>query len=104
MPAVKKSLVLDRGATWTLSIRYKDSNGTPVDLTGWSATIDLYNKGVLALTFTAVVTADGYINFKVADESTATFADFYEYNIDLINPTGDVTRLFFGPMTVRGLA
>jgi hypothetical protein len=31
------NFTLDQGSTWTLQIVYKDSNGAPINLTGYTA-------------------------------------------------------------------
>jgi len=37
MPALKHDILIEKGATFRLSLLYKDSAGSPVNLTGWNA-------------------------------------------------------------------
>jgi hypothetical protein len=44
MPAGKYSLLIEQGATLNLELQYKDSNNTPIDLTGYSGKMQIKNN------------------------------------------------------------
>ena len=101
---------MDQGAQWTLTVVYDNNNGTPIDLTGYTARMQVRPKfgsdnavltlsspssgivitpltGTLALTATTVQTA-------------AIDGGFYVYDLE-ITSGGVVTRLMQGSVTVR---
>jgi len=41
MPAGRYNLLIEQGATYTLELQYKDSNGAIVDLTGYSGRLQI---------------------------------------------------------------
>jgi hypothetical protein len=41
MPAGRYNLLIEQGATYTLELQYKDSNGVIVDLTGYSGRLQI---------------------------------------------------------------
>lgn len=109
MTAIRKNLLVDSGTTWNLSVRYRDSNRVPVDLTGYTATLSTYTpgkeNGTPLFQKTAGLTNDGWINVKVTDEETALWGIGKKaYTLDLENSGGDKDRLFFGALEVRSNA
>lgn len=108
MPAARKTLVHDKGTTFNLRIVYKDSNKNAVDLTGHSVTFAVYGKDrsgpYRASLNYAVVDALGNITIKVEDEGTAKWGNGrLAYEVDHLSPNGDVQRLFYGPLDVKGV-
>jgi hypothetical protein len=108
MVAIRKDLTVDNGATFTLSVRYLDSTGVPVDLSGYAAEFVLHTeRGIEIHTLDADCTSLGWINVVGTDETTSLWPYGKQaYHLDLINADGDVDRLFFGAVNVRftGLA
>lgn len=41
MSAGKYNFIIEQGATLTFGLQYNDSNGTPIDLTGYTACMDI---------------------------------------------------------------
>lgn len=104
MPAIRKNLTVDQGSTFAVSVRYKDSNGQPINLTGHTVTFNLFKAGRTTALFTHVaeVAADGWINIKATDEETTAFPlGKNAYIIDHETPDGTKNRLFFGALEVR---
>lgn len=102
MPAVRKTLVHDRGTTFNLSIVFKDSNKVPVDLTGHTVTFDVY--GATNRRYDAVVDSSGHITIKVDDEQTANWGSGrLFYAVDHHTPNGERYRMFFGPLDIKGV-
>jgi hypothetical protein len=101
--SIKQNLVTGSGETFTLDIIYNDVSGTPVDLTGSQARLNVKKagSGVLVDTYDGVVDADGNIAFNVADEITALWpVGHLAYVAELENPSGDVKWLCYGAFTV----
>lgn len=100
---------IDQGSTWSVSLVYKDPSGNPINLTGYTAKMQLrkkYDSATAALTLATggqgiVITgATGTIAITATDEQTATLdPGFYVYDLDL-NNGGVITRLIQGQVTV----
>jgi hypothetical protein len=101
---------LDQGATYQLVVVYKNDNGTPINLTGFQAYMQLregYESTVADLTLS---TANGGISINAplgeisitatATQTTALTSDFYLYDLELVNGS-TVTRLLQGQITVN---
>lgn len=99
MPAQRKNLVADKGATFTQPFRWVGQ-----DLTGYVGEFSLYNVGRETAIFEKVCATDstGLILVHVTDEETDTWAaGKYAYRLELAVPNGDVIRLVFGTFEVR---
>ena len=104
------NFTLDQGSTWTLQVVYKDSNGVAVNLTGYTAEMQVRRKfdsdtPVLTLSTSnggiTIVGATGTLNLVATDEQAAIDAGLYVYDLEL--STGGVrTRLIQGTVTVSG--
>lgn len=107
---VEKNYTVPQGADFPIRMRYLQSNGTPVNLSG--ATI----RGALrkhpsdvsaTINFTSANSniyldiASGYfgINF-VASATTQIEPTKYYYDIEVVLPSGDVTRAMQGIITL----
>jgi len=101
---------LDQGATYNLVVVYKDANDTPIDITGFSAFMQLrenFDSTVADLTLT---TANGGISINgplgeititaTAAQTTTLTSDYYLYDLELVNGSA-VTRLLQGQITVN---
>tara|TARA_R100000388_G_scaffold1643_1_gene2393 strand:+ start:862 stop:1260 length:399 start_codon:yes stop_codon:yes gene_type:complete len=75
MAAGKYSFVIEQGATTDFEIQYKDSNGDPIDLTGYTAKMQIrstfaQNGGELFLTLSSSRNPDGTgLNFSGSSNS-----------------------------------
>lgn len=109
-PAGQYHIITDQGATFSRQLTWTDSNGAAVNLTGYSARMQLrtsvQNESVvLELTDTngriSLGGAAGTITLTItaADMTTLT-AMKYVYDLELVNSTV-VTRLVQGTFTVR---
>ena len=100
---------LDAGADTTVQFTYKDSSGAAIDLTGYSAAMELRSApgGTLALTLStanskiALGGAAGTVTctFSDTDSSLLTLPE-YAYDIELTDGSSLVTRLVQGTITV----
>ena len=104
------NFVMDQGSTFTLQMVYQNGAGTPINLTGYTAKMQLrlqYGDPVAALTLTTenggitINGPTGTINLLATDEQTLTLdPTFYVYDLDIITG-GTIERLIQGQITVR---
>lgn len=102
--------IIDQGATYQLVVVYKNDNDAPINLTGYSAYMQLrenYDSTVADLTLSTDnggIVIDG-VNGKLtitatSAQTTALTADFYLYDLEL-KLSSTVTRLLQGQLTVN---
>lgn len=95
------------GGTLSLSFTCKDNDGTPVDLTGYSARAEVRptissETVTLDLAPTIPNPANGVIVVSIADEVTATIdPGSYVWGLVLETPTGGVIPIESGPILFR---
>jgi hypothetical protein len=76
MAAGKYSFVIEQGSTLNFEIQYKDSNNTPIDLTGYSGKMQIKsdyadNSPVTYITLSSSLAPDGTgLNFSGSNGST----------------------------------
>ncbi len=111
MPAAQYDITIEQGATFLLDLLWKDSNGTPVDLTGYAARMQVRRKydapDPALLSFTdanGAITLGGAAG-TIAIKGLATLTDVVPakqgvYDLELVAPNGDVTRLVAGIVIV----
>lgn len=100
---------IDQGSVWDLTIVYQDSSGNPINLTGYTAAMQLrqnYNSDVADLTLTTsnggltITGATGTIQVSATPTQTGLLtAGFYVYDLELTLGS-DVSRLIQGQITV----
>lgn len=101
---------LDQGATYNLVVVYKQDNGTPVNLTGFSAYMQLRESYEATVADLTLSTANGGISINgvageititaTATQTTALVSDFYVYDLELVSGS-TVIRLLQGQITVN---
>jgi len=119
MAAGRYLLTIEQGATTDLLLQYKDSNGSPVDLSGYTASMQIrpsVDSNTTYLSITSVTASDGTgLNLTPISASltlprtsgsiglfisatTSSNLSFTEgvYDIELKSSTGIVTRLLEG--------
>jgi len=88
----KYNILLQRRADYYVQLSFEDSNDNPVDLTGWTASAQVWDKDRTAkVADFAVVYTDrpgGVIDISLTDTQTTTFADEQYYDVLLENPSG----------------
>jgi hypothetical protein len=104
-PAQTYDITADQGATYSVVITYKNSNGTPINLTNYTARMQLrasYASVAAALTLTtengriALGGALGTITLNVAAATMETLeAKTYVYDLELVDGS-TVIRLLQG--------
>ena len=110
MSAAIYNATIDQGATWTLEVVYKNEAGTPINLTGYTAALQIrqnYYDTTALITLTSpsngiVITgATGKINITMTNVQTGGLDEgFYVYDLEITSSGGIVTRLIQGQFTV----
>jgi len=111
-PAGIYNIICDQGSTFTRQLTWKDSAGSAVNLTGYTArmdvrtSIDAAGAAVLSLTTTngRIVLGGTAGTINLSAEATATQAvqsGNYVYDLELVSGS-TVTRLVQGSFVVRG--
>ena len=112
--AEKLNIVIDQGATFPLYVEYKDPDGDPIDLTGYSVRMQIRQSASAAAKLLDFDSADldagmtvealdetGVIDLKLAPSVTSglTF-NAAEWDLVVESPDGIVTRLVQGKASV----
>lgn len=83
---------LQRRADYSITLQFKDSTGSPIDLTGWIAAAQAWNRERTTkyadFTVTYTNRATGTIAIALTDDQTTTFPDEAYYDVLLTNPSG----------------
>jgi len=87
------NVTLQRRADFSLDLQFKDSSGSVIDLTGYTAYAQAWNEGrtTKSADFTVAYTnrSNGQIKISLTDTQTATFPDELRYDVLLENPSGE---------------
>jgi hypothetical protein len=104
---------MDQGSDWFLSLEYKDGAGNPINLTGYTAAMQLRQyyestTAVLTLNSTTGITitpATGKLDIHAtATQTAAVPAGKYVYDLEIKSTGNIVTRLIQGVITVSAEA
>lgn len=113
MAQVEK-LAIDQGATYRKTFLYTTSltTLTPIDLTGYTARMQMRSSPTAAVTSLSLTQlsslngqlilggALGTIQVYITDVATAALSGGGVYDLEIISPSGDVTRLVQGTYAV----
>ena len=112
MPSANYDLIIEKGATFTLSIIWKDSDLVPINLTEYSARMQIRknyqdNEIILLLNSAgsdAEITlggSEGTIDIEVDATITSTLNNCRGvYDLELVHTNGTVLRLMSGSITI----
>lgn len=120
MTSGRYDIVVDQGSTFRKTITWKDSSGSAVNLTGYTARMQARTTMSASSTIVQLTTANGgitlggsagTIDLYISDTDTAEFptavpSGFSDalvgvYDLELISGSGDVTRLLHGDFIVN---
>lgn len=102
-------IVIEKGATWNPVITWKDSAGAAINLTGYSARLQIREKvtsssALVSLTSSSGITlggAAGTITPLISSTDTAALSfTTGVYDLELISGSGVVYRVLQGKVTV----
>ncbi|ENV08306.1 hypothetical protein F966_02980 [Acinetobacter higginsii] len=110
MPAAKLKLKIEQGTTFRQSLDWK-SNGEPVNLTGYTARMQMRNPIDSPIIIHELTTENGGITFSdvltgkielfiTADNTSAFIFDSCVYDLEMVAPNTDVIRLLEGEITL----
>lgn len=110
MAAGEHDITIEQGATFQMSLLWKDSAGDPVNVTGYTARMQVREKVTSTTTLLSLTSDAGDIvlggtagTIDVTASATATAAIDEKrgvYDIELVSPGGIVTRLLKGCVTI----
>jgi hypothetical protein len=107
----------EKGATFRRVVQWSDGSGSPVNLTGYTARMQVRESFASTSTVASLTTSNGGITLAhstggitlylsaiqtAALSTSAAFADTWEgvYDLELVAGNGDVTRLLSGAFLV----
>lgn len=103
-------LTIEQGATFTLELLCEDANGDAIDLTGYSAAMDIKRSAAETSALLQLTTDNGRIIITAATGSVLLYLTATEtaaldwsrgvYDLELTSAGGDVTRLAEGAVVV----
>ncbi len=110
MESAKHDLTVIKGSTFKLTITL-DAGASPLDLTGFKARAQMreeYESTNAFLTFTSddsTITlggVDGTVILKASATNTAAIiVDSGVWDLELVDPTGEVQQVLYGSVTIR---
>ena len=110
MTAATNNFIIDQGANWFVTFVYKDAAGTPINITGYTAALqirDTYADSTTDLSLTSpsggitITGATGTIAVTATAVQTAAIAaGNYVYDLEITSTGGIVTRLVQGKISV----
>jgi len=115
MALLKQNLAIDQGATFRAYFVYSTTSPgvTPVDITSYTARMQLRkdpNAVAVLLSLTDILSASGQIilggalgtvQIYMTDTATMGLAGGGAYDLEIVSPGGDVTRLLQGNFAVN---
>lgn len=100
MDPAKYDITIHQGATFALPIRYEDSTGTPVNMSGYTVEAKLYNRfnnqKFADFGFDWDVQASGAFRITLEDTVTSGITEQGCYDVLVTNPDGDKNYLLEG--------
>lgn len=102
----KLDLVIQKGETFRKTFQLKQSNGTPVDLTGASIASQLrkFPKSTIVVDLNASIfsptTGEWQLELTSAETATIGFA-YGNYDVEVTFTNGEVVNLVHGSITLR---
>lgn len=111
MTAGRRDITIEQGATFTYNLIWKDSDGSPIDLTGYTARMQVRKNYNTSDTLLDLTTENGAITLGgslgtiavvgAADDTSAIDARTGVYDLELVSAGGTVTRLIEGKVTIN---
>lgn len=93
-------ITIHQGATFLLRLQYRDSQGTAVNMTGYTVAAKLYNRNrstQLAVFETPWETqTEGKFNLKLSADTTKAITEPGEYDVLVTEPSGNKFYLLEG--------
>lgn len=110
MSAAQYDIQIEKGTTFKYTLTYTDSTNTPINLTGYTAKMQIRKQYISAEFLTELTTANGKITIngtqgKILLNIPAQETDDFMwtdgvYDLVIISSSGEVTRLLEGGVSV----
>lgn len=110
MAAAEYDITIEQGATFKLNLLWEDPAGDPIDVTGYTARMQVREKYTSTTTLLSLTSAAGDIvlgdtagTIDITASAVATAAIDEKrgvYDLELVSPGGEVTRLIRGCVTI----
>ena len=100
--ASKANLVIDQGTTYSVVINLDDENGDPLNVGGYTSRAQMrkHYTSSNAVSFTTAL-ANGQLTLSLSsNQSSDIVAGRYVYDAEIIDGSGNVTRIVEGMITV----
>lgn len=101
------NLDVDQGAAYSVTYLYQDEDGTPIDVTGWGALMQLRTSAgailILALSDASGITVgetDGSFLVEMTSEQTMLLNQDCHYDLLVTESNGNKTRIVEGTVAV----
>jgi len=111
MTAARRNIIIEQGATFTYNLIYKDSEGTPVNLTGYTARMQVRKNVNSSDTLLDLNTENGAIVLggsagtiditASATETASINSKIGAYDLEIESSSGVVKRLVEGDVTIN---
>jgi hypothetical protein len=96
----KYDITIYQGATLELSLQYKDSTGTPVNMSGYTVAAQLWNRlgtvKISNLDVSWITQASGTFKLRLASSVTSGVTEQGQYDVLVTEPGGDKYYLLQG--------
>jgi len=104
----RHNIRIEQGATWRLEVGWEDESGSPIDLTGWSARMQIREEHASANPLVSLTSQPGdglaidgpagLVSIEIPAAVTQTIPAPIEavYDLEIQGPGGEVERLLFG--------
>lgn len=96
----KYDITIHQGATFELPVQYKDSTGTPVNMSGYTVEGTLWNRlgqeKVATFSTPYVAQASGMFKLRLEASTTSGITESGQYDILVTQPDGDKFYLLEG--------
>lgn len=105
MPAATLDLEIEQGANFLKTITWKDSGGTPINLTGFTARMQIRKSVSAAATLADLTTSNGgitlggvagTITLALTAAQTGAMTSGGVYDLEIVNGAGFVSRILQG--------
>jgi hypothetical protein len=102
--AIKSNLVIDQGTTFSTIVTLVDSENSSIDVTGYTVSSQIrkhYSSSNSQSFSTSLGGANGTVTLSLTSTQTSSLvAGRYVYDIEITSPSGTVTRIVEGIVTV----
>jgi hypothetical protein len=93
-------ITIHQGATFELPLQYKDSTGTPINMSGYTVAAQLWNRvgttKISNFAFNWTTQASGAFNLRLASTVTSGITEQGQYDVLITEPSGDKYYLLQG--------